>query len=123
MSGLLQMASRVLGQGRAGRPHRGGQLLPGLAELHVDLAQVGRQFFGKLQAGLLHGACGLSVLQDRSGLSCVDFLADPAGYQLAQRRLEPAGDLVAGPAQVPVPPGLDRQHRRVIIRPDQQAGS
>jgi hypothetical protein len=40
-----------------------------------------------------------------------------------QHRVQPAGDLGAGPAQVPVPPGPDLQHRRVIIGPDRQAGS
>ena len=40
-----------------------------------------------------------------------------------QHGVQPAHDLVAGPAQVPVPPGLRLQHRGVVLGPDLGGGS
>ena len=42
-------------------------------------------------------------------------LLTPPGHQLAEHRVKPAGDLVTGPGQVPVPLGPHLQHRRVIL--------
>jgi hypothetical protein len=55
-------------------------------------------------------------------VSCGDLLGHAAGDQLAQHRVEPARDLVLGPAQVPVPPGPHLQHRGVIIGADLAPG-
>ena len=57
-----------LGEGRAAGPDRHRQLLPGLAQLGVDAAQVGGELRGQLQAGLPHRAARLGLVQDRSGL-------------------------------------------------------
>ena len=42
-------------------------------------------------------------LQDPGDASAGDRLGHAAGDQLAQHRMQPAGDLGPGPAQVPVP--------------------
>ena len=50
-----------------------------------------------------------------SSLSCADPLRDTTRDQLTQHRMQPAGHLGPGPAQIPVPLGPYLQHRRVII--------
>jgi hypothetical protein len=65
---------------------------------------------------------GSARVQDAGGLRRGDLLADAAGHQLAQHRVQPAGDLVAGPAQVPVPLSPHLQHCRVVLGPHQRAG-
>ena len=57
-----------------------------------------------------------------SGVNCGDPLGHAAGDQLAQHRVQPAGHLGPGPAQVPVALGPHLQHRRVIIGADLAAG-
>ena len=63
------------------------------------------------------------ALEDAGGLSCGDLLGHAAGNQLTQQGVEPARDLVLGPAQVPVPPGPYPQHRRMVIRRHRAPGS
>ena len=46
-------------------------------------------------------------------------LADAAGDPFAPHLVQPAGDLVTGPAQIAVAPGPDFQHRCVILGADQ----
>jgi hypothetical protein len=48
-------------------------------------------------------------------VACGDLFGDAAGDQLAQHGVQPAGDLGAGAAQVPVALGPHLQHRRMII--------
>ena len=55
-------------------------------------------------------------------MSCGDLLGDAAGHQLAQHRVQPAGDLGPGAAQVPVALGPHLQHRRVIAGLDLAPG-
>ena len=54
-------------------------------------------------------------LEDPGGLACGDLVRDPAGNQLAQHRVEPADDLVAGPGQITVALGPHLQHAGVAI--------
>ena len=89
------------------------QLLLRLPLQGIDAAQVGHELGGRFGASLGHGTARLGLLQDLGGVSCVYFLADTAGDQFAQRGVQPAGDLVAGPAQIAVPLGPYLQHRRV----------
>ncbi len=70
-----------------------------------------------LAAGLGNGTRRRELIEDTSGLACGDLLADAARNQLAQHRMQAAGDLVAGPGQVPVPLGPHLQHRGVILGP------
>ncbi len=94
---------------------RGGERLPGLADLGVDAAQVLDERGGELAAGRIHGPCGRDRVQQPGGGRRGDRLRDPAGDQLAQHRMQPAHHLGTGPAQVTVPFGPHLQHRRVII--------
>jgi hypothetical protein len=55
-------------------------------------------------------------------VSCGDLLGDAAWDQLAQHRVQPAGDLGPGAAQVAVALGPHLQHRRVIVGLDLAAG-
>ena len=70
---------------------------------------------GELAAGRGDGPGRRDRFQDAGGLSCGDLLGDAAGDQLAQHGVQPAGDLGAGPAQVPVALGPHLQHRRVVV--------
>ena len=45
-------------------------------------------------------------------LACGDALAEAAGDRIAEHRVQPAHDLVAGPAEVAVMPGPDLQDHR-----------
>ena len=100
------------------RLHGGSELLPGLAQLGVDAAQVLEERGGELAAGRVHRPGWRDRVQQPGGGGRGDRLGDPAGDQLAQHRMQPADHLGAGPAQVTVPFGPDLQHRRVIIGPD-----
>ena len=73
---------------------------------------------GELAAGRVHGPGRRDRVQEPGGVSCGDLLGDAARDQLAQHRVQPAGDLVPGAAQVPVPLGPHLQHRGVIIGAD-----
>jgi hypothetical protein len=106
---------------RARGPDRHDQLVLDVAPLDAGAAQVGQELLGQLPAGRPGSAARLHLVQDPGGLPGRDPLADPAGDQLAQHRVQPADHLVTGPAQVPVPLGPHRQHRRVIIGAHRQA--
>jgi hypothetical protein len=103
--------------------HRGGQLLLRLAQLGVNAAQVLQEVAGQLPAGQHDRARRDGLLQQACRAGCGDFLPHAAGDQLAQHRVQPAGNLVTGPGQVPVPPGPHLQHGRVIAGPDLAAAS
>jgi hypothetical protein len=55
-------------------------------------------------------------------MSCSYLLGNTTGDQLAQDRVQPAGHLIAGPAQITVALGPHLEHRRVIIGHDRAAG-
>src|SRR5258708_38938767 len=76
-----------------------------VAQLGIQAAQVLQERRGELAAGLGNGTRRRELIKDTSGLACGDLLADAAGNQLAQHRMQAAGDLVARPAQVTVPLG------------------
>jgi hypothetical protein len=81
----------------------------------IDVAKVGQELGGELGSGQLGDTRRRDLLQDPGGLSCGDLLRVTAGDQVAQHRVQPAGNLVASPAQVTVPLGPHLQHRRVVI--------
>jgi hypothetical protein len=104
-----------LGEGGARGPDRGGQLLPGVPQLGIKVAQVSEELGGELGAGQLDGTGWRGRLQDSGGLSCGNLPKVAARDQIAEYGVEPACDLVAVPGQVTVALGLDLQDRRVII--------
>jgi len=81
-----------------------------------------RELGGELVAGGLDGAGGNGPLEDAGRQGRADALADAAGDQVAQHGARAADDLVAGPAQVPVPLRPYLQDRRVVIGPDLRGG-
>jgi len=105
------------GQAGAGRGHGSGEFLAGLADPGVDAAQVLQERRGELAARGRHRVRRRDLLENPGRAGRVDRLADAAGDQVTQHGVQPAHDLGAGPAQVPVPLGPDLQHRRVIIGP------
>jgi hypothetical protein len=104
-----------LGESRSGSPDRSGELVAGAAQLGIEAAHVLEELGGELGAGQRYRAGRRDLLQDRRGLACGDLLVVAAGDQVAEHGVEPAGDLVAGPGQVPVPLGPHLQHHRVVI--------
>ena len=107
-----------LGDSGARCGDRHGQLSFGIAHLGVDAAQVLQQGCGELAPGRLHRPRRREGLEETSGVSGGESLADAAGDQLAQHGMQPVGDLGAGAAQVPVALGPHLQHRRMIIGRD-----
>jgi hypothetical protein len=104
-----------LGEAGAGCRDRGGRLRPGLAPPGAQVADAGRQLGGGLAARLGHRTGRGRLLADPGGLACGDLVRYPAGNQLTQHGLEPAGDLVAGPGKITMAPGPHRQHDGVAI--------
>ena len=52
----------------------------------------------------------------RTRAACAaDLPANTAVHQIAQHRVQPAGGLVAGPGQIPVPPGPYLQHHGMTL--------
>ena len=115
-AGVDRTEAEDLGERGARGPDGRGQLLAGVAELGVQAAQVLQELAGQLAARGPDRAGRRDLLQDGGGLSCGDLLGDAAGDEVAQYRVEPAGDLVTGAGQVTVPFGPHLQHRRVILR-------
>ena len=78
---------------------RGGELLPGLAQLGVDAAQVLDEGRGELPAGGRDRVRRRDRVQQPGGAGRDDLLRDAAGDQLAEHRVQPADDLgaAAGP--------------------------
>jgi hypothetical protein len=105
------------GQAGAGRGDRGGELLAGLADPGVDAAQVLDEVGGEFAAGYRYRVLRCDHLQQVRGVSCGDRLGNAARNQLAQHRVQPAGHLSAGTAQVLVAFGPHLQHRGVVIAP------
>ena len=60
---------------------------------------------------------GSVLVEERSGLGNNDFFADPARHQVRHQRVQPAGGLVVGPAQLGVPARQQPQHRGVVLDP------
>ena len=104
------------GQAGPAGPHGGVELLPGLAELGVDAAQVLDQGRGELPAGGRDRVRRRDRAEQAGGVRCDDLLRSTAGDQLAQHRVQ-ADDLGAAAGQVTPPLGPDLEHRRVVIGP------
>jgi hypothetical protein len=93
------------GQGGPAGPDGGIELLPGLAQLPVDAVQVLDQGRGKLPAGGRHRVRRSDRVEQAGGGRCDDLLRGTAGDQLAEHRVQPAGDLSAAAGQVTIVPG------------------
>jgi len=111
-----------LGKGGARCGDRHGQLLFGIAHLGAGAAQVLNERCGELAPGCLHRPRWRAGLQETSGVSGGESPGNAAGDQLTQHGMQPARDLGAGAAQIPVAPGPYLQHCRVIIGRDFPAG-
>jgi hypothetical protein len=98
-------------------PDRRREFLLDVAPLDVDAAQVSQELLGQHPAGHPGRAARFGPVQDPGGPARGDALVGAAGDQVAEHRVQPAHDLVAGPAQVAVPLGPDLQHGRVVIGP------
>ena len=81
------------GQAGASGQHRGGERLPGRAQLRVNAAQVLKERGGELAAGRIHRPRGHDRAQQPGGGRRGDRLGDPAGDQLAQHRVQQAHHL------------------------------
>jgi hypothetical protein len=103
------------GQAGAGDPDRCGQLLVGVAQLGIEAADVVDELGGQLAARLDDRIRWPHLLEDAGGLAGADLLADPAGHQVGQHRVQPARGLVTGPGQVAVPLGPHLQHGGVVL--------
>jgi hypothetical protein len=103
------------GQAGAGGLHRRGQLLVGVAQLDTGAADVGKKLSGELAARLGDSIRWLHLLKDAGGLAGADLPADPAGHQVAEHRMQPAGGLIAQAGQVPVPLGPHLENHGVIL--------
>ena len=109
-----------LREGGARGPDRGGQLLPGITQLPVEVTQVGQELSGELGPGQRDSTGRRGLRQDPGSVSCGYLLRMAAGDQVAEHGVQPAGDLVAGPGQVAValepapsaPPGSPRRSPR-----------
>jgi hypothetical protein len=64
------------------------------------MADVGQQLGGELAARLGDRTRWPDLTDDLGCVACGDLIGHPAGYQLAQHGVQPAGDLVAGPGQI-----------------------
>jgi len=104
-AGIDRAEAEDLGEAGARGSDGRGQLLLGLAELGIQTSQVLQELAGQLAARCRDRPGRRDLFQDAGGVSCGDLLADAAGEQVAQYRVEPAGDLIAGPRQVAVPLG------------------
>jgi hypothetical protein len=70
---------------------------------------------GEIGAGQFDGTGRGDLPEDPGGLSCGDLLGDAAGNQVAEHGVQPAGDLVTQPGQVPVTLSPHLQHCRVVL--------
>ena len=70
---------------------------------------------GEVTAGLGDGAGRGDRIEEAGSLACGDFLGEAARHEFAQHCVEPAGDLVAGPGQIPVPLGPHLQYRGIVL--------
>src|SRR5260370_10105366 len=109
-----RLAHCNLWSARAHRRHTYGTVLP------ATIDGIRAHFGNPTEITLLRmpvSAGSPHLLQDAGSVACGDLFADATGEQVAQHRVEPAGDLVAGPRQVAVPLGPYLQHRPVILAP------
>jgi hypothetical protein len=77
---------------------------------------------GELAAGVVNGPGRGDLAEDLSGLSCGDVLGGPAGDELAEHGVQPAGDLRPGPAQVAVALGPHLKDCCVVVGCDFSPG-
>ena len=105
-----------LGQRRLRRRDRGGDPSPGVAALGVESAQVGDELHGELVAGRRDRPARLELVEQSGGLSWADLAGDAARDELAEHRMQPAGDPVVVPGQVTVTLRPHLHHRRMILR-------
>ena len=84
-------------------------------QLVVEAAQVGDELDGDGVSGRGHRPGGLELVEQTGGLSCADLAGDPAGDELAQHRVQPAGDPGAVPGQVTVTLRPHLHHLGVIL--------
>ena len=105
-----------LGDGGPGGLDRCREFRLGVAHRRVDAPQILGEVDGELAAGCLRPrSAGVIDSRIRAACACGDPLGDAAGDQLAQHRVQPAGHLGPGAAQVPVALGPHFQYRCVII--------
>jgi hypothetical protein len=105
------------GQAGPAGPDGGVEFLPGLAQLGVDAAQVLDERRGELAARGRDGTGRRDRAKQAGGVRCDDLLRDAAGNQLAEHRVQPAGNLRAAAGQVTAALGPGLQHRRVVVGP------
>ena len=98
------------------------KVVPEAATAVASLARVSRRWASRRRRSARNSAASPRRAaaagpdgQMRRSLARGDLPAKTAGYQVAQHGVEPAGDLGAGPAQVPVTPGPYLQHCRVSL--------
>ena len=109
------------GQAGARCLDRDGEFLLRLADLGVQAALSSRSSAARSKQACLPGGAGWrAAVQDAGGLGRGDFVGHTAGGP-ARRARRGAGTR-PGPAQVPVPPGPDLQHRAVVIGGHQPPG-
>jgi hypothetical protein len=104
-----------LGDAGAGCLDRGGQLLLDLAPQGVQVADVGQQLGGEFPAGLGGRVRRRDLAEEPGCVACGDLVRDPAGHQVAEHGVQPAGGLVADPGKITMPLRPDLQHRGVIV--------
>ena len=83
-----------------------------------DGAQLVEQFVGQLETSGVSGAERSDVGQSLICLSGSDFLAEPAGHQFAEHRVQPARDPIVRAAQIAVSASPDLDHRGLILDGD-----
>jgi hypothetical protein len=92
-----------------------GDALFGLADMGVDMDQVVDEFDSQAVPFGRRFALGPNNLEQLADLGDDDFLADPAGHELAGQGVEPAAHLAAPAAQVQVAASQPAQHRPMIL--------
>jgi hypothetical protein len=79
------------------------------------VADVGQQLGGEVAARLGGRARRRDPAEDPGCVACGDLVRDPAGHQVAEHGVQPAGDLVAGPGKITMPLRPDLKHRGVVV--------
>ena len=107
-----------LSQRRAGRRHGGGDPLARFAALDPQPLEVGDQLQRDFVTGSSHRADRFELIKQSGRLSRADLTGDAAGNEIAQHRVQPAGDPVVRAGQVAVTLRPHLHHRRVILDAD-----
>ena len=110
------------GQAGARCLDRDGEFLLRLADLGVQAALSSRSSAARSKRACPAAPDGVLRSRMRVAWAAVISSGTPPGDQLAEHGVEPARGLFLGPAQVPVPPGPDPQHRAVVIGGHQPPG-